>query len=138
MSKYVNWYRNYFKKNYCSIYNLQYRRVQDNILLWSLGVLPLGPYLPCQGLYLASVVEQDSRLIVNGGACGGIYQACVWTLDTKVSGATWQQASSMNTARLGHVSFILDNLVYLACGRRQGQIFLSSVGVIDFTHRQPH
>ncbi len=77
-------------------------------------LLPPGPDLPCEELWGASVVEQDSRLILTGGRCEDDFQACVWTLDTKISGASWQQAPSMNTARHYHVSFILDNLVYVA------------------------
>ncbi len=89
--------------------------------------LPPGPHLPSKELGLASVVEQDAMLIVTGGRCGGVSQTHVWTLDTKACGATWQEAPRLNTARLGHMSFILDSQVYVACGWDQGNIWLSSV-----------
>ncbi len=100
--------------------------------------LPPVPDLPCEELWWASVVEQDARLIVTGGVCKDDRQARVWTLDTKVSEASWQQAPNMNTVRHSHVSFILDKLVYVACGQGQGGTLLSSIEVIDFTHSHPH
>ncbi len=56
--------------------------------------------------------NSDRRYVCGGGR--GASQARVWTLDTKVSEASWQQAPSMNTARGSHVSFVLDKLVYVA------------------------
>ncbi len=39
--------------------------------------LPQGPDLPCEDLWRASVVEQDSRLILTEGVCGSLPGSCV-------------------------------------------------------------
>ncbi len=51
------------------------------------------PNLPCEGLFWASVVEQDNTLIVTGGLCEGVRQAYVWNLDTKGSWVSWQEGA---------------------------------------------
>ncbi len=39
--------------------------------------VPPGPKLPCKELWVASVVQQDSMLIVTGRMCEGVTLVCV-------------------------------------------------------------
>lgn len=101
-----------------------------------LASLPEVACLPCRSLEDASVVEDASVIIVNGGNAemedGSLHRDRVWMLDTKENKPVWLEGPRLNIPRRLHCSLRLGNKLFVCAGRGENGNEMSSIETISF------